>query len=165
MPHPGVAPWLIWLQNSVVGLAIRRSLWLYPGAEITHIVGIVLLVGAALMFDLRLLGLTRRLSVAEAARHLLPWSWRGLALVVISGLAMFAAHAPDWAYSMVFRLKLGLILTAGLNVLIFHRGVFRSVARWDRETRPPAAARAAAALSIFLWIAVIACGRLLAYIE
>ena len=61
-------------------------------------------------------------------------------------------------------MKLLLIVAAGLNAWVFHRWPFRSVARWDREVPAPPRARAAALLSIGLWLSVIACGRLLAYL-
>jgi len=42
--------------------------------------------------------------------------------------------------------------------------VFPRAEAWDSgEMRPPPAARLAGALSLAIWIAVIACGRLLAY--
>jgi hypothetical protein len=39
----------------------------------------------------------------------------------------------------------------------------RGVSDWDANRAPPLAARAAGALSLLFWLAVIACGRLLAY--
>lgn len=84
-------------------------------------------------------------------------------LVVPSGLLMFAAHATEFATNPAFRLKLVLLAAAGSNAFVFHRWPFRSVARWNLEARPPAAARAAALASLVLWTGVIACGRLLAY--
>src|SRR5215207_4663936 len=68
--------------------AARESVWLYPTAEMLHIFGFVLLVGAAVMFDLRLLGLSRGVPVSAMAAHLLPWSRAGLAVVVPTGLLM-----------------------------------------------------------------------------
>jgi hypothetical protein len=161
--HEGAA-WLLWLENSGLGLAMRRSLWLYPGAEIMHILGIALLVGPVMMFDLRLLGWSRQVPATAMAGHLLPWSRRGLGLVAVSGAAMFTAHAAEWAASPVFWVKLTLIALAGANVLIFHRGVFRSAAAWDRDVPSPRPARIAAMLSLTFWTGVIACGRLLGYL-
>lgn len=164
MSHaPADAGWLLWLESSAVGVAMRQWLWLYPIVEIVHIAGFVVLVGAAVMFDLRLLGLSRRLPVADMARHLLPWSRAGLALVAPTGLLMFTAHASEMAASPVFRLKLGLIATAGLNAAAFHAGVFKSVSTWNRDATAPARARIAALLSLMLWTGVLSCGRLLAY--
>ena len=66
--------WLRWLENTWLAVTIRESAWLYPGVETVHIIGFVVVVGAAAMFDLRLLGASRGLPVTETARHLLPWS-------------------------------------------------------------------------------------------
>ncbi len=159
----GPAAWLAWLEGSAVAVAMRQWLWLYPIVEIAHIAGFVVLVGAAAMFDLRLLGLSRRLPVAALGRHLLPWARASLALVVPSGLLMFTAHATEMAGNPAFRLKLVLIAAAGRNAALFHKGVFKSVRTWDQERSAPPAAKLAAALSLALWSGVLTCGRLLAY--
>jgi hypothetical protein len=143
---------------------MRQWLWLYPIVEIVHIAGIVLLVGATAMFDLRLLGLSRSLPVAAMARHLLPWARLGLAVVAVSGVTMFVAHATEFADNPAFQLKLGLITAACLNAAVFHRWPFRAVSAWDVGTEAPLAAKGAAVLSLTLWVGVISCGRLLAYL-
>jgi hypothetical protein len=143
---------------------MRHSLWLYPIVEIAHIVGFVLLVGSVAMLDLRLLGFTTTTSVRALARHVLPWTWTALLLVVPSGFAMFSAHAVEFLDNPALRIKLLLIAFAGLNAAVFQFGVFGSAPAWDRNTSVPAAARWAAGLSLVLWIGVIACGRLIAYL-
>ena len=120
-----------------------------------------MLVGAVAMFDLRLLGLGRALPVHALARHLLPWSWAALLLIVPSGLRMFSTQ-PELLDNTAFLLKLALIGAAGGNALAFHIGPWQSAAHWP--DKPPRRARLHAALSLLLWIAVIACGRLLAYV-
>jgi hypothetical protein len=162
--HPPSGPaWLVWLEMSGLGEAMRKSAWMYPIVEIVHILGFVILVGAAVMFDLRVLGLGRGLAVTALARHLLPWSWAGLALVVPAGIMMACTHATEFATNPAFLLKLGLLAAAATNVAFFHLGPYRSVRAWDASGQAPGAARASAALSIVIWIAVIACGRLIAY--
>jgi hypothetical protein len=91
--------------------------------------------------------------------HLLPWSRAGLAV----GALMFAAHATGMAENPAFRLEL-IPIAAGLNAAVFHWGVFCSVEGWDAGVPVPAAARGSAIASLVLWTAVIACGRLLAYL-
>jgi uncharacterized membrane-anchored protein len=86
-----------------------------------------------------------------------------LLLIVPAGLMMFSAHPHDFYENGVFRLKLALIAVAGLNALVFHLGVYRHVAEWDTQPAAPVAARLQACLSVLLWLAVICCGRLLAY--
>lgn len=154
---------LTWLDTTQLAGAMRGSIWMYPIVEIVHIVGIVLLVGSVAMFDLRVLGFARFLPVRALGRHLLPWSVASLGLVVPAGLMMFSAHPHDLVGNQVFVLKLLLIGVAGLNALLFHAGVYRSVAAWDAGKPAPAMARAHALASLAIWIAVICCGRLLAY--
>ena len=165
MTHaPTGAAWLVWLETTALAGAMRHWLWLYPIVEIAHIIGFVVLVGAAVMFDLRLLGVSPALPTSAMARHHLPWARVALLLVIPSGLMMFMAHATEFAENPAFRLKLILLAAAGLNALFFHRGVFRSVAGWEVDTGVPVKARVAAVLSLVLWAGVISCGRLLAYL-
>ena len=163
---PGGGP-LGALEASGVGQAMRQWLWLYPSVEIAHITGIALLFGSIAVFDMRLLGLSRSIPVKTLARHVLPWTAASFLLIIPSGLLMFTAHATEFIQSDVFVLKICLILAAGLNVALFHAITFRTADVWDseemRKLPPPPSARIAGALSLALWISVIACGRLLAY--
>ena len=165
MTHaPTGAAWLVWLETTGVADAMRKWLWLYPIVEIVHIVGFVILVGAAVMFDLRLLGVSPGLRASAMARHHLPWARVALVLVVPSGVLMFMAHATEFAANPAFRMKLILLAAAGLNALVFHRGAFRSVAAWEAHVPVPGRARGAAIVSLLLWIGVISAGRLIAYL-
>lgn len=151
------------IEMSALGVAMRQSLWLYPIVEIVHLTGIALLVGSIAMLDLRLLGFSNSVPVRRLASHILPWTAASFVLIVPSGLAMFVAHAGDIIANPVFVLKICLVLAAGTNAAVFHAGAFRGASDWDVNRAPPAAARVAAALSLALWVSVIACGRLLAY--
>ena len=152
------------VEQLAIAKAMRESLWLYPSVEIVHIVGFVILVGAAAMFDLRVLGLSKRIPVSLLSRHLLPWSAGALILIVPSGLLMFSAHASDFLSNRAFYLKMGLLLAAGLNAAYFHVGPYQSVKAWDVDVPAPPLAKASVALSLVLWLGVITCGRLLAYL-
>ena len=152
------------IEGLAIAKAMRENLWLYPAVEIVHILGFVILVGSVVMFDLRVLGLSPRVSVRALARHLLPWSLAALVLIVPSGLLMFSAHAGDFISNRAFQVKMGLLLAAGINAAIFHTGPYQSVGLWDTDAPAPAGARVSVALSIVIWIAIIACGRLLAYL-
>lgn len=159
--HAAAAP-LAALEALPLARAMRESLWLYPGVEIVHLVGIAVLAGGVILFDLRVLGFSRRVPVDQLARHLLPWSAGALALIVPSGLLMFSAHPADFVGGGVFVVKMALLMLAGMNALAFHLGPFRTAASWSADA--PAAAKMHAAASLALWIAIIACGRLLAYV-
>jgi hypothetical protein len=99
--------------------------------------------------------------VRRLAAHVLPWTLASFLLVVPTGLAMFVAQAGELISSPLFALKICLILAAVSNAAVFYAAIYRGAARWDVDAMPPLAARASAALSLLLWISVIACGRLL----
>jgi len=155
------------LEASALGQAMRQWLWLYPSVEVVHIVGIALLFGSIAVMDLRLLGVSRSIPVRTLARHVLPWSAASFLLIIPSGLLMFTAHATEFIDSEVFVVKMLLILAGGVNAALFHTITFRTADVWDteemRKLPPPPSARAAGAISLVIWISVIACGRLLAY--
>lgn len=154
---------LDWLEASPLSLAMRYSLWLYPIVEIVHIIGFAVLVGAVALFDLRVLGVSRFLPVHALGRHLLPWALVSLVLIVPAGLMLFSAHPHEFLDNPVFQLKLALIAVAGINALLFHGGVYRTVDEWNMNMPAPVRARAHALVSLVLWGGVISCGRLLAY--
>ena len=150
------------LAHTDLAVSIRQSSWLFPAIEIVHIVGFIFLVGSAFLFDLRLLGVARKLSVKDVANYVLPWSRRSLLLVVPTGLLLFISQAKELSTNGVFGLKLILILIAFTNAGIFHRFTFPSVSNWSTSVTPTAA-KAAAIISLVLWMSVITCGRLIAY--
>ncbi len=161
--HAALLPWALWLEQSSVGVAARTSSWIYPTAEIGHLLGLGLLVGSAVGFDLRLLGLAPRLPVDALAAHLLPIARAGFALSFTTGLLLLAANATS-LLTTVFAVKLAAIAVGVVNASLFHRGVFRSVARWNVEQAMPHAARRTAVVSLVSWTVAVACGRLLAYL-
>lgn len=156
--------WLMLLQDSALGETVRNAQYLYPVLESIHILGIALLVGPAFTFDLRLLGAGHRvMPVTTAARYLLPVSHVGLAIVATTGIALLSAQATVVAAAWAAPWKLGLIVVAGINVLVFHKGIYRRVADWDLHILSPLSAKVSALVSAFVWTGVIVAGRFLAY--
>jgi len=153
-----------WLEATPLAARIREGAWLFPAVETLHILGFVILVGAAFLFDLRLLGISRSIAVRDFERHALPWARRSFILLVVpTGVLLFATQATELGASGLFRFKLALIVLAGINALVFHTRTMKTVGAWDRDVDTPVAAKLAGATSLLLWTAVIACGRLLAY--
>ena len=156
---------LIGLERTAFGDAVRTTPYLYPMLESVHILGIALLVGSVLAVDLRLLGVGRAaVRVTTASRHLLPLSYAGFVLVLVSGSCMFVAIALSAGSSSAAPWKLGLIALAGINILIFQTGVYRTVRDWDIGVWPPMRARVAGLVSAISWLGVIVSGRMLAYV-
>ncbi len=159
---PGPA-WADWMSATPVAQAMRDGVWLYPVVEIFHITGFAMLVGAVALFDMRLLGCARALPLRPLAAHLLPWAVASLLLIVPAGLLMFASQPADFLSNRTFLLKMALLAGAGVNAALFHLGPWRHVATWEVDVATPLQARLHAWLSLLLWVAIIACGRLLAY--
>ncbi|MCC7275881.1 MAG: hypothetical protein IT561_24640 [Alphaproteobacteria bacterium] len=153
--------WALALERSAAGQAIRESLWLYPLANVLHVVGVILLVGAIVVFDLRLLGALRRTRPADAAALALPVARAGFLTAVPTGLVLFLAEANGVVTNPVFLVKFGAIAVGLVNLVAFHRGRFRDIARWADV---PAAGRLAAAISLAAWLTAAVCGRFAAYV-
>jgi hypothetical protein len=129
--------------------------WVYPALEGVHIVGIALLLGSLVVFEFRVWGLGRAVELHALARLALPISVGGFVLALGSGAIMFLSQVDEMLANTAFVLKMGLVAAAGLNAIGFHlRG---GLAADDRF------ARAQTALSLGLWIAVVFCGRWIAY--
>jgi hypothetical protein len=155
---------LKWLERSPLGEAVRMTPHLYPVLESAHILGIALLVGSAIGVDLRLIGLGQQaLPVTTVMRYLLPLSHIGFAFVALTGLLMFAGIASSVAASAAAPWKFGLIALAGMNIAIFHCGIYRSVGAWDLQKPSPMRAKLAGMVSALTWMGVILAGRFLAY--
>lgn len=152
------------LQEGSFASAMRDSIWLYPLIETIHIFGFAILVGAVVMFDLRVLGISKRISVRLMARHLLPWSLAALLLIVPTGTLMFASDAVELVGNRAFVIKMLLLMLALTNAAAFHLGSFRNAEQWDQDTTAPPGARLHAVASILIWAGVITCGRMIAYV-
>lgn len=135
---------------------MRESANAYPVANILHLLGLVMLLGAIGLADLRVAGAFRALPLRPMIAALTPVGVAGFVLLVITGPLLFAADATALVRSDVFRLKLLLILIALTNALIFRR-------QWRRGAEPGLAVRAGAIASLLLWLAVATLGRLIAY--
>lgn len=153
-----------WLETTSWSIALHESLWVYPIVESVHVLTLCLFLGTAVMLDLRLLGVAmRRVPVSEAAWRLLPWTASGFALMVISGGLLFFAVPVRTYLNIFFRLKVAMLMLAGLNAWIFHRTVYRRVAEWDLDPVPPRGARISAGFSLLLWAGIVTAGRMIAY--
>ncbi|WP_019015542.1 DUF6644 family protein [Elioraea tepidiphila] len=157
--HGVSAPdWAVWLEASALGEIARDSLWLYPIASIAHVLGIALLIGSIISFDLRVLGVARAVPFAAAAGLLLPVARLGFVMIVLSGVVMLAADATHVATNDAFAVKTVLVVLALTNVLLFHR------IAWPSEGQEPGQlARTLAAFSAVLWLGVASSGRAIAY--
>jgi len=152
-----------WLESTSVGSTIAQSAWIFPAIESIHMFGIVTVVGATSILDLRLMGLTlRNDTVSSVVGGTLRWALYGFVLMLVTGVLMFVSEATRAYTNTGFRWKMLLLVFAGLNALIFHFSAYRSVNRWDQGSTP-FAAKFAGAFSILLWFGIVAMGRWIAW--
>lgn len=152
------------LEALPLSTAILESNWLFPWIETLHVLALTIVVGSIAIVDLRLLGLASKdRSVTSLTKQLLPWTWSAFAVALLSGALMFASAAVKYYNNLPFRIKVLLLLLAGLNMLVFHLRAYRRVEVWDVAPATPGAARLAGALSLTFWIGVVAAGRWIAF--
>ena len=135
--------------------ALQSHPWAYPVLEAVHIIGIGLLLGNLVLLELRVFGRGAALPVEALARLSLGIALAGFTLAAASGLLMFATQPAELLANRSFVLKMLLLVAAGCNAAWFHgRG---SLARLD------GLARVQMLLSTAIWVAVVFCGRWIAY--
>ena len=152
------------LEASPVGDFIASSSWAFPTVECIHVIAIVTVVGTVMIMDLRLLGLTSKAcAVTEMSTDTLPWTWGAFVLAAISGLLLFVSKAHIYTIDPWFLWKMGLIVVAGVNMAIFHVFTWKSVHDWDSGCDVPMAGKIAGGLSLFFWVLVVFCARLIGF--
>jgi hypothetical protein len=116
------------------------------------------------MVDLRLLDLNlKERPAGELIAEVLPWTWISFVVAVCSGAMLFSSNASHYWGTVPFRAKMLLLALAGLNMMVFHATVYRSVDVWGRQ-QTPRAAKAAGGISLALWIGVVTLGRWIGFV-
>ena len=145
------------LEASTLGDAIRSSVGLYPTINVLHVLGVIVLFAIVAAMDVRILR-----SDASGARTFIarwrPWAGAALALMVATGFLLFVPEATHIGGNPVFRIKLAAIALAIFNIV-----VLELMFRHHGTKTIPDAAKVAAVVSLVLWLAVAALGRLIAY--
>lgn len=153
-----------WINGTNLATSIRESELVYPIIETIHVLAIALLAGTVAIVDLRLLGIVlKQERVSRIAGQVLPLTWVGFVAMFVSGALLFIAQASKSYANPAFRIKMLLLVLVGLNPLVFHSTIYRSVGAWDGAATTPGRARLAAVLSICLWSGIIITGRAIAY--
>lgn len=152
---------LAWLQSTALATAVAETLWAYPLLETLHALGMAMLLGSLGLINLRVLGYKPEIPIL-GTQDLLPLAWSGFTLNAASGIALFTSDAIYFFSSYTFRIKLVLIVLAGLNAMLLGRKVFHDPAS-DSAVEAGRSAKAIAAMSLLFWIGAAVAGRLIAY--
>ena len=136
--------------------AIRRSVWAYPALETIHIAAFAAVFGALVLLELRVFGAAPAVPLPPLARLAVPVALVAFTVAAAAGGLMLISNATELVANRAFQIKLGLILIAGANAWWFHRR--GSLVLHD------GVAKVQSLLSLLLWLGVITCGRLIAYV-
>ncbi len=155
-----ISPTFHWLHDTSFASAIRESGVLFPWIESVHVLAVTLVVGSISIVDLRLLGIASiNRSVASLSGEVVPFTWAAFAVAVLTGSALFTSHAVGYAHNFQFRMKMLLLVLAGVNMLVFHLIMGRGVGRWSESAVTPWQGKIAGLISLLLWIGIVAFGR------
>ena len=134
---------------------LRAHAWAYPALSVVHILGIGLLLGNLTLLELRVFGKGASLPVKDLAKLSLSLVALGFCMAATSGLLMFATQAEELLANRAFTIKMLLLTLLACNAAWFHgRG---SLDKLD------AVAKLQMVASTLLWIAVVVCGRWIAF--
>ena len=151
------------LEQSALGAAIRQSVWVYPAANIGHVLAVIVFAGVVAVMDVRLAGAFRGTAsrvVVGTARRL---AVAVFCVIVITGLTMFIAEASHLALNRVYQIKMLLILLGLLNVIAFQIAFGSAIEKTPAGVDLPNTVRYSAIASLIIWLLVAAFGRSIAY--
>lgn len=159
-----IGEWCTWLETTSLSVRIRESELFWWFVEGGHLLALAMMLGPAMMLDLRLIGVMWTGDpVSKVESRFLPITLTGFFIVVATGLLLFISEPVNCYESPYFRIKMCLILLAGLNAFVFHATIDRRRNEWDTVLPTPIGARVAGVLGLLLWTAVIFAGRYMAY--
>ena len=147
------------IYGTALSAAIRDNSWVVPLVQSIHIVAIAVVVSCALVTELRIVGIVAPDESMEiVAQRYLPWMWRALAVLLATGLVMILGEPERTLSNVIFWIKMVLVTAGVLASLSLRRPLLQSV---KLPGKAPAKVLAWGLLA--LWVAVIFCGRWIAY--
>lgn len=160
----GAPGWLQAIEASGAAAAIRGSVWIYPVANVGHVAAMIVFAVAVAVMDLAILGAFRGAAVRRLIDKARRVTLGALAVVALTGLVLFAAEASHVALNPVFQAKMMLLAIGLLNALLVAGPLAAWVSTAPVDQAMPLRLRAAAVISLAIWLLVAALGRTIAYV-
>ena len=153
-----------WLDSQSWSTAIHESIYLYAWIETTHVITLMVFLGMLFVIDLRMLGaIFPKVPASIIAQRLDKPMMIGFAMMLITGFLLYYAIPVRTTQSLWFRIKVVLLIVAGINAFLFRAKMQASSSSWDLDPIPPKRIRVGAMLSLILWAGVVITGRTIAY--
>lgn len=151
-----------WIQTLPVSRFVLQHSWLWPVAEILHFMGLAVMFGTVMTFDLRVLGVARGLDF-RALHTLLRWGLLAFVVNALTGAMFFLTLPAQYLYNAAFELKVLCLLLMGINISFFYAYAWRRLRVLGPTGEAPLAARISAALSMALLLCIACFGRFTAF--
>jgi hypothetical protein len=152
-----------WLQATTLSKAIVYNTWVWPAAETLHFIGLALVIGTVGFFDLRLLGLFRRVPVG-VAHELMPFALGGFAVNALTGVIFLIGHPEQYVHNVAWWWKVASLVLAGLNAVLFEASVSSHTLSLEPGADTSPGAKAIGLVSIVAWFGVLFWGRMLPFL-
>jgi uncharacterized membrane protein len=144
-----------WIALLPLSKMIRQSLWLIPTLQSLHILATGMVLASIIMIDLRVWGYSRSETAIGRTRRFLPWTWVGLFLLTVTGVALIMAN-PRLLNDPAFQTKIVLMLVA-IVATIVAAALLRPGD--DAAGRTRMTASVVATLGLVLWFGVTLASR------
>lgn len=151
------------LAQTGLSSTIADQSWAVPTLQSIHILAIGIVMASIAMLDLRLAGfLGREQSMRGLTLRFYPWIWGALAVLIVTGFLQVMAEPARELMNWIFWTKMGLIIGAVLFTAPVRR-LLEDCRYRDLPSGKRTIVRTCALLSLLLWVAVLICGRWIAY--
>ena len=152
-----------WIEATPLSTTIKSAAWVVPFVQSLHILAICVVIVSVAMLDLRLVGLIdREQSVRRMARRYLPPVWWALPVLALTGAIMIAGEPERELLSPFFWSKMALLATV-LTLTAVLSGLLEDRPLAELPLVKRLIVQVGGALSLLLWLAIIFCGRWIAY--
>lgn len=145
---------LIGIEESALGIYVREDLWGFAIALSLHAVGMAMVLGVVVVTNLRVQGYVKEIPVLSYS-GLFTAAWLGFAINLASGIMLYASHATDYTFQVVFMLKLGLLLLGGILMKVMMVNI--------RGNASEARVKIISGICLASWVGAVITGRLMAY--
>lgn len=152
-----------WLGQLGLAILIQDTLWVIPAIQSVHILAIGMVMASMAMLNLRLAGfIHKEQSIQAMTRRFYPWIWGGLVMLIITGMLMVLGEPYRELLSLLFWIKMGLIICA-VAVTLPTRRMLENRPFANHAPAARARIRTLALISLLLWVLIVVCGRWIAY--
>ena len=150
---------MLFLQTNAVANALNSAEWVFPTAEIFHIVGFGIAIGTIAVIDLSLMGVgLQRKSTPQLLRYTSLWTLIALTIVILAGFVLFLTMPLDYMRNESFQFKIVCLVLA----IIFNYTIHNKIAR--NKDASPALSIPVALISLALWVCVVWGGLFIAFV-